>query len=215
MSLLQEGRLDECSSRNAPDSLLDFAPTSPCSNVRGLTSRSAVLTHILCLGLEASDIEEKLRDWRENKKHTDFPHFCIWFPCQWLSREMLIPLHPVLHSCADAGCTPARWRKYYSFYPFPEGKSPSVVHLITAGYCDWNFHYKDGCQESQRGLFWKPDPTLTDFAGIFGLVRKPFPLLHSYLHNSVNRNSGVAALIPSTEVLLVLLLSLLQSLLPK
>lgn len=61
----------------------------------------------------------------------------------------------------------------------------------------------------------KLDPMLTDFAGIFGLVRKPFPPFHSYQHNSVNSSPGVAALIPSTKVLLVLLLILLQSLLPK
>lgn len=119
----KEGRMDDCSSRNTPDFLLVFAPSSTCSNAHRLTSKSTVLTCFLHLGLGASDIMEKLHDWRENKKHSDFPHFCIWFPCQWLSREMLIPLRPVLHGCAGAGCTPAHWRKYYSFYPFPEGKS--------------------------------------------------------------------------------------------
>lgn len=68
----KEGRMDECSCRNTPDLLLGFTPSSPCSNARWLTSKSAVLTHFLCLGLGASDIKEKLRDWRENKKHS-FP----------------------------------------------------------------------------------------------------------------------------------------------
>lgn len=135
----------------------------------------SLLTRSLCLGLGASDVKEKLRDWRENKKHSDFPHFYIWVPCQWLSREMLIPLHPVLHSCAGSGCTPARWRKYYSFYPFPEGKSPSVVHLITAGYCDWNFHYNSRCQELQCGFFWSLTLCLLILLAYLGWSGSYFP----------------------------------------
>lgn len=61
----------------------------------------------------------------------------------------------------------------------------------------------------------KSDLMLTDFAGMFGLVRKPFPRFHSYQHNSVNSSPGVAALIPCMKVLLVLLLILLQRFLPK
>lgn len=152
MSLLQEVQKDKWSSRNTRDLLFNFTPSSPCSNACQLTSRSAMVICFLSIGIGASGIDEKLRDWRKNKRYSDFPHSCIWFPCQWLSRET-IPLHPVLHSCAGAGCTPAHWRKYYSFYPFPEGRSPSVVHLITAGYCDWNFHYNNGCQELQCGFF--------------------------------------------------------------
>lgn len=114
----------------------------------------------------------------QKRKHSRFPHFSIWFPCRWLSCERLILLHPVLHSCAAAGCIPACWRKYYSFYPFPEGKSPSVVHLITAGYCDWNFHYNSMCQGSQCGLFWSLTPRLPILlAHLVGqeTISPPFP----------------------------------------
>lgn len=176
MSLLQEGRKEE--QMSAPPGTLQT-----CRWASHLALQAAMHTGwlpsqlccFLCLGLGASDIKEMLRDWRENKRHSDFPHFCIWFPCQWLSCEMLIPLHPVLHSCAGAGCTPARWRKYYSFYPFPEGKSPSVVHLITAGYCDWNFHYNNGCQELQCGFFWSLTLCLLILLAYLGWSGSHFP----------------------------------------
>lgn len=168
------------------------------------------------LGVAVSGIKECYGT--EKRKHWHFPHFSIWFPCQWLSRERLILLHPVLHSCAGAGCIPACWRKYYSFYPFPEGRSPSMVHLITAGYCDWNFHYNSACQGLWCNLFWSLTlHLLILLASLVGqeAISPSFSPFHFYQHNSVNRSPGAAMLIPSMKVLLVLLLILLQSLVPK
>lgn len=211
----QEG-VNECSSRNAPDLQFAFTPTSASSSARWLTSKSAVLFFFFLLGVAVSGIKECYGT--EKRKHWHFPHFSIWFPCQWLSRERLILLHPVLHSCAGAGCIPACWRKYYSFYPFPEGRSPSMVHLITAGYCDWNFHYNSACQGLWCNLFWSLTlHLLILLASLVGqeAISPSFSPFHFYQHNSVNRSPGAAMLIPSMKVLLVLLLILLQSLVPK
>lgn len=211
MSLLAErNQLQECS--RLAVFLHTYLPKKQCP----LADFQVSCAFFFLLGLGASDIKECYVT--EKRKHSHFPHFSIWFLCQWLSHERLIPLHPVLHSCAGAGCTPACWRKYYSFYPFPEGRSPSVVHLITAGYCDWNFHYNSVCQELRCGLFWSLTLRLLILlACVVGqeAISPPFSPFHFYQHNSVNRSPGAATLTPSMKALLVLLLILLRSFLPK
>lgn len=64
----------------------------------------------------------------------------------------------------------------------------------------------------------KPDPTLANSSGTFGWSGNHFPPIspcHFYQHNSVSRSPGAARLTASTKVLLVLLLIVVQSPVPK
>lgn len=65
MSFLQKGRADNCFSKNIPDLLFIFTPSSSCSSASQLTSLSAVVICFSCSGIGASGKDEKLHDWTE------------------------------------------------------------------------------------------------------------------------------------------------------
>lgn len=61
-SCRKEGRADKCFSKNIPDLLFNFTPSSSCSSASQLTSWSAVVICFPCSGIGASGKDEKVHD---------------------------------------------------------------------------------------------------------------------------------------------------------